>query len=222
MLPQVLLFAFTPGQEKGLKTILSGGNELGNKKAEHQVELCIPGGWGVALGGKSWSGHQPGVVLLWISWAGITLGSVYLLFWFKPGFGPSVVPSVREWWWHLGPSLGMGTDPDAGPLLLRFCRATALMGLLVALGWMCSCRTRLLLQSFPGFSILSLSLFLELCCCLSLTFSLLEPLSRCPGVLAQLCLSLHVPSLLLGLERTPKANLLLYPCWKLGCCVLLA
>lgn len=83
-------------------------------------------------------------------------------------------------------------------------------------GWMCclpsvehSCRTRLLLQSFPGFSIPQPEssprawLFQGL----SLVFSLLEPLSRCPGDLACLSLSLQVPSVLLGLKRAPQGQL---------------
>lgn len=49
-------------------------------------------------------GISQGVVLLWdqLSWDDFRL--CLLLLWYKPGFAPSVVPSVRGCWWHLGPS----------------------------------------------------------------------------------------------------------------------
>lgn len=95
----------------------------------------------------------------------------------------------------------MGTDPDQRPFSWQ---GTALVGLgldgvhWLALGWFwdglvdrwrcCpsslehSCRTRLLLQSFPGFSILSPNLLLELCS--SKAFPSRSPCwSSFPGVL---------------------------------------
>lgn len=196
-------------------------------------------------------GISQGVVLLWdqLSWDDFRL--CLLLLGCKPGFAPSVVPSVRGCWWHLGPSFlvdghqSRSRAPFHGRALLWWD-----WGWMECTGWLwdgfgmdgwtdggaahppwstaagpgCSCRAFLVSPSSAPIS--------------SLTFAVPRPfphvlpvgalfqVSWWPGLAQlqpwQLCLSLQVPTVVLGLERTPKANLLPYPSWKSRTCVLLA
>lgn len=126
-------------------------------------------------------GISQGVVLLWdqLSWDDFRL--CLLLLWCKPGFAPSALSE--------GVLVAPGSFLPCGWAQIQIqgpfsWQGTALVGLgldgvhWLALGWFwdgwvdgwrcCpsslehSCRTRLLLQSFPGFSILSPNLLLEL------------------------------------------------------------